>query len=305
MDLKIKIGRTTYDNPVWVASGTFGSGKEFEDFLELKKVGAIVAKTVTLNAREGNPPPRTVETPSGMLNAIGLENKGAAELVANTYPFLKRTGTKIVISISGANKKEFVECADIVAEKNFPHAVELNLSCPNVEHGGTKHRLIAQDAAATERLVKAVRRKIKCDLIAKLTPNVTDITSIAMAAEAGGADAVALVNTYMGMAVDAETRKPVLGNIAGGLSGPAIKPMALKAVRDAYLAVKIPVIGIGGIMKGTDVVEFMLCGATAVQVGTVNLVDPAGQGRILREFETYLKRHRVKKAKDLIGKLKG
>jgi dihydroorotate dehydrogenase (NAD+) catalytic subunit len=287
-----------------VASGTFGSGKEFEDFLDLKKVGAIVTKTITLNAREGNPPPRTVETASGMLNSIGLENKGAEELVAKTYPFLKRTGTKIVISISGADKKEFVECAGRISEKGFPHAIELNLSCPNVEHGGTKHRLVAQDAVATEHIVKAVRKKTKCDIIAKLTPNVTDIASIAMAAEAGGANAVALVNTYMGMAVDPETMKPILGNIIGGLSGPAIKPMALKAVRDVYLAVKIPVIGVGGIMKGTDVAEFMLCGATAVQTGTVNLVDPAGQGRILEEFKIYLKRQGIKKAKDLIGKLK-
>ena len=303
MDLTINIAGTTYKNPVWVASGTFGSGEEFVDFVDLSRVGAIVTKTVTLKAREGNPPPRVVETASGMLNSIGLENKGAAYFKKEIYPFLKKQKTNTVISIAGFSEGEFAECADMLAENKFPAAIELNLSCPNVVHGGTKRALIAQDPKATESAVKRVKQKTKCAVIAKLSPNVTDIAEIARAAEAGGADAVALVNTYLGLAVDAETMRPVLGNIVGGLSGPAIKPLALRAVRDVYRAVKIPVVGIGGVMKGTDVAEFMLCGASAVQVGTANLADPSAHNRILDEFGEYLKRKKIKSARELVGKI--
>ena len=303
MDLTVKINGTSYKNPVWVASGTFACGEEFADLIDLSKVGAIVTKTVTLRPREGNPPPRIVETSSGMLNSIGLENKGARHFKNEILPLLKKQKTRIIISIAAFSDKEFAECAEMLSEENFPAAIELNLSCPNVAHGGTKRALVAQDATATERAVAAVRKRVKRTLIAKLSPHVTDIGEIAKAAEAGGADAVALVNTYPGLAVDAEAMKPVLGNIVGGLSGPAIKPLALKAVRDAHREVNIPIVGIGGIMKGTDVAEFMLCGASAVEVGTANLADPAAHNRILKEFEEYLERKNIKKARDLVGKI--
>ncbi|MFH1877780.1 MAG: dihydroorotate dehydrogenase [Candidatus Omnitrophota bacterium] len=303
MDLRIKIGGTVFKNPVWSASGTFGSGREFTEFIDVSEAGAIVAKTVTLEAREGNPPQRIVETPSGMLNSIGLENKGVEFFKQENYPFLKSVKTRVVISVAGFSAEDFAECAERASEKNFPDAIEVNLSCPNVKHGLTRGRLIAQDAGATRRTVARVRKKTGCLVIAKLTPNVTDIAEIARAAEDGGADAVSLVNTYLGMAVDAYKMKPVLGNIVGGLSGPAIKPMALRAVWEVYKAVKVPVIGMGGIMSGTDAAEFMLCGARAVQVGTANLADPAAHNRILREFREYLDENKIKKASDLTGRL--
>lgn len=303
MDLKVKIGDVTFKNPVWVASGCFGYGEEFSDFIDLNEVGAIVTKTVTPEAREGNPTPRIVETPSGLLNSIGLENKGIDHLIKNYLPRLRKLNTKTVVSIAGNGEKEFIICAEKLSGKNEPDAIEVNLSCPNVSHKETKYALIAQDAKSTEKIISAIRSRTKCPIIAKLTPNVTDIAEIAKAAEGGGAHAVSLVNTYMAMAVDAENMKPVLGNIVGGLSGPAIKPMALKAVRDVYNGVKIPVVGIGGVMTGIDIAEFMLCGATAVQTGTSNLVDPVSYNRILKEFKDYL-RKKKKSAKSIIGKLK-
>lgn len=304
MDLTVKIGNVTFENPVWTASGTFGHGREFEPFLDLKKIGAVVTKTVTLKPREGNPPPRIVETPSGMLNSIGLENKGIDRFIEEAIPYLRKAGARMIVSVAGFEKEDFISCAEKLSGTNAPDAIELNLSCPNVKHGHTKHALIAQDAAATEEIVSLVRTRTKCALIAKLTPNVTDITAIAKAAEAGGADAVALINTYFGMAVDADTMKPLLGNVAGGLSGPAIKPMALKAVWDVSGAVKIPVVGMGGIMTGRDVAEFMLCGASAVEVGTASLVDPPACGRILEEFTEYLHKKNMKSARELVRKLK-
>ncbi|RKY42147.1 MAG: dihydroorotate dehydrogenase [Candidatus Makaraimicrobium thalassicum] len=304
MGLRIKIGKVTFPNPVWVASGTFGSGEEFQDFLDLGTIGAVITKTVTLKAREGNPPPRIVETPSGLLNSIGLENKGIDHFRKEVYPVLRELKTKIIISIAGADKKEILKCAGRLLEEEPPDAIEVNLSCPNVTQKATGYRLISQDPRATERIVSSLRRETTCALIAKLTPDVTDVAAIARAAEAGGADAVSLVNTYPGMAVDAEDMKPVLGNVIGGLSGPAIKPLALKAVRDVYNSVNVPVIGIGGIMTGTDVAEFMLCGARAVQVGTANLADPGAYTRILAEFKLYLKRKKIDKAGALTGRLK-
>jgi len=304
MDLKIRIGKVRFDNPIWSASGTFGYGEEFKDFIDLDKVGAIVAKTVTLHERSGNPVPRVVETPSGLLNSIGLENKGVESFKRDAMPFLKKTKAKAIVSIAGATKDEFVQCAKALSGKYKPDAIEINLSCPNVSHRGGKHPLFAQDPVATKDIVSSVKRKTNAMLIVKLTPSVTDIASVAQAARKGGADAVALVNTYPAMAVDAEEMRPLLGNITGGLSGPAIKPMALKAVWDVYNKVDIPIIGIGGIMTGTDVAEFMLCGASAVQVGTANFVDPASQSRILKEFIAYLRKKKLNKASDLIGKLK-
>ncbi|MEA3489596.1 MAG: dihydroorotate dehydrogenase [Candidatus Omnitrophota bacterium] len=303
MDLKIKIGKITFKNPVWVASGTFGYGKEFEDFLDLGSVGAVITKTLTLNAREGNPPPRIVETPSGLLNSIGLENQGIDHFIREYWPFLKKIGTKVIISITGTGREEFVRCAERIAGEIRPDAVEINLSCPNVTHRGTRFRLMAQDPVTTGKVITAVRKRIGCPVIAKLTPDVTDITVVARAAESAGADAVSLVNTYPAMAVDAEEMRPVLGNMTGGLSGPAIKPMALKAVWDVYNSVKVPVIGIGGVMTGKDCAEFVLCGARAVQVGTANLADPVAYARILDEFTAYLKKKKIKKIKDLVGRL--
>ncbi len=304
MDLKVRIGKLEFKNPIWVASGTFGYAQEFQDFVDFGKVGAIATKTLTLTKREGNPPPRIVETPSGMLNSIGLENQGIEHFTKEYHPFLKKLKTKIIVSIAGEKKDEILKCARILIEKALPDAIEVNLSCPNVTHKATRHQLIAQDAHSTGKILTALRKKVKCVLIAKLTPNVTDIMPIAKAVEGSGCDAVSLVNTYFGMAVDAEAMKPLLGKVIGGLSGPAIKPMALKAVRDAYKSVKIPVIGIGGIMTGIDVAEFMLSGASAVQLGTVNLVDPPAYERILGEFTEYLMRHKIRKATELTGKLK-
>lgn len=303
-DMKVKIGKLLFKNPIWAASGTFGYGKEFEDFFDLDLLGAVVTKTITLNAREGNPPPRVVETPSGMLNSIGLENKGIKHFKNEYLPALKELGTRLVVSVAGFSKEDFERCADELSGAHAVDAIEINLSCPNVRHGHTRHSLIAQDPEATRDIVEAVRKRTKAVLIAKLTPNVTEIGLVAEAAEKGGADAVSLINTYFGMAVDAETMKPLLGNVTGGVSGPAIKPMALKAVWDVARRVKIPVIGIGGIMRGEDAAEFMLCGASAVQVGTANLVDPPACARIIGEFEAYLKRKKINKASELIGKLK-
>jgi dihydroorotate dehydrogenase (NAD+) catalytic subunit len=269
----------------------------------LERVGAIVTKTVTLNAREGNPPPRVIETASGVLNSIGLENAGARWFRENKYPILKKQKAKTVISFSALDPGELRECSRVLSDGKFPDAFELNLSCPNVSHGRKKELLIAQDEKAVKKAVKDVKKTTSRPVIVKLSPNVTDIGGIAKAAEEAGADAVAVVNTYQGIAVDAESMAPYFSRIVGGLSGPAIKPLALKAVRDVFRAVKIPVVGIGGIMTGIDVAEFMLCGASAVEVGTANLRDPASQGRILTEFCEYLKKHKIKKASELVGKI--
>ncbi|HNX90912.1 MAG TPA: dihydroorotate dehydrogenase [Candidatus Omnitrophota bacterium] len=304
IDMRIKIAGITFDNPVWTASGTFGYGQEFEGLVDLNKVGAIVAKTVTLNARDGNPAPRVVETPSGMLNSIGLENKGIDYFKKTGLSFMKKFRTKAIASIAGSTEEEFIKCAEIMSKDETPDAIEVNLSCPNVHHSAGKYKLFAQDPELIERLVGEIKKVSKVPVIVKLTPNVTDITETAKAAEEGGADAVSLVNTYLGMAVDAETMKPLLGNVVGGLSGPAIKPIALRAVREVYKSISIPIIGIGGIMSGLDVAEFMLCGARAVQVGTANFVDPSGIENIIKEFEEYLERKNIKNAEDIIGKLK-
>ncbi|MDD5488342.1 MAG: dihydroorotate dehydrogenase [Candidatus Omnitrophica bacterium] len=302
MELNTRIAGIDFKNPVWVASGTFGNGWEFDDIIDLEKVGAIITKTVTLAGREGNPPPRIVETASGLLNSIGLENKGVRAFVEDTLKKLIKLDTRVIVSIAG-DANGIAECVAVLSGECSPDALELNLSCPNVRHSGTSSRLVAQDAKATEEMVRIVKKKAGCPVFAKLTPNVTDISEIAMAAEQGGADGVVLVNTYLGMAVDAAKRKPVLGNVFGGLSGPAIKPLALKAVYDTHKRVKIPVIGIGGVMTGTDIAEFMLCGAAAVQTGTANLADPVSYERILAEFRHYLSEHHIKNASELTGAL--
>ncbi|KJJ84511.1 dihydroorotate dehydrogenase family protein [Candidatus Omnitrophus magneticus] len=302
-DLAIEIFGVKFNNPIWTASGTFGNGKEFQDFVDLRQVGAILPKTITVHERKGNPLPRIVESSSGLINSIGLENKGVEWFVKEVFPFLKATGTRIVVSVAGKNKEEFSECVTFLLAHCVPDAIEINLSCPNVAHANTKYSLFAQDPEASAEIVSAIKKIARVPLIAKLTPMVSDIREIAKSVETAGAQAVALVNTYPAMAIDAETFKPLIGNISGGLSGPAIKPMALKAVWDVYKSVKIPVIGIGGIMTGIDVAEFMIAGARAVQIGTVNFVDPGAYGRILKEFGDYLDRKKIKKSEELIGRL--
>ena len=306
MNLTTNIAGLTCKNPIWVASGTVRYGEELADFVDLDSIGAIVTKTVTLNPRAGNPPPRLVETASGMLNSIGLENSGVKAFKQKHYERLQQINTNIIINIAGNSKADFVKCAEILTENNFPAALELNLSCPNVFHNMSiiGKKLIAQDARLTEKIVAAVKKITDIPIVVKLTPNVTNIAEIAMAAEAGGADAISLVNTYIGMAVNAETMHPELGKIIGGLSGPAIKPLALRAVWEVAPFIKIPIIGIGGIMTGEDVAEFMLCGASAVQVGTANLINPDAYTRILLEFEDYLQRHDIANSADLVGGLK-
>jgi len=320
MELKVKIGKLELKNPVILASGTCGFGKEIEKLVDINALGAIITKTITLKKREGNPPPRIVETSSGMLNAIGLDNDGLKNFMFEKIPYLRTLKIPVIVSIAGDRIEEFVKLAEETQKSPCVKAIEVNLSCPNVVHPvrnfnkragisngvnkGTKHAILAQDSQAVEQIISSLRKITKRTLIAKLSPNVTDIKEIARSAEKGGADAVSLINTYPGMAVDISTMKPKLGNITGGLSGPAIKPLALKCVWDAYNAVKIPVIGAGGIMTAEDAVEFMLCGAQAVQVGTANFVDPKAPLRIADGIKKYLKDKRISSIKGLVGKLK-
>lgn len=301
IDLNIKIGKLELKNPVMVASGTFGP--EYGELLDISSLGAYVAKTITLNARTGNPPPRVFETASGMLNAIGLENKGVEYFVKNALPKLRRIKIPIIASIAGDDADEFEELASKLSKVKKISAIEVNLSCPNVKHG-TRDRLIAQDANDTYDIIKSIRQVTPLTVIAKLSPNVTDIKVIAKAAESAGADAISLINTLIGMAVDIDSKRPVLGNVTGGLSGPAIKPIALRMVRDAHKAVKIPVIGIGGIMDHKDAIEFILCGASAVQVGTANFAQPKSVAKIIDGIKGYMAKNSVKTVKELVGALK-
>lgn len=300
VNLSVKIGKLKLKNPVIAASGTFGD--EYSALVNIKALGAIVAKTVTLRPQAGNPPPRVVETPSGMLNAIGLENKGLDYFVKEKLPLLKKFSVPIIASISGDDEEEFAELARHLTRIKGIDAVELNLSCPNIRHG-PRDCLIAQDEEATHRIVKAARKSTSLTLIAKLSPNVTDITKIAKAAETAGADAVSLVNTFIGMAVDIEAKRPVLGNITGGLSGPAIKPLALRMVWEVYKKSAIPVIGMGGIMDYRDAIEFMLAGASAIQVGTANFVNPKAPVEIISGIKKYLKNNKIRSVNELIGNI--
>lgn len=288
--MKITIGKLKLKNPIMVASGTFGYAKEFEEFLDLKKLGAIVTKTITLKPRAGNPMPRICETAAGILNSIGLENPGVEAFVDEKLPYLAQLEVPIIVSISGNNKKEFSALAKRLDRERAVNGIELNISCPNITHNAlpiTHHGLIAQDKNATREVVRSVRKVTKKTLITKLSPNVTDIVEIAKAACKGGTDAVSLVNTFFGMAIDVETGRPHLGNVIGGLSGPCIKPIALKMVWDVARSIKQPVIGIGGIMNADDVKEFMIAGAKAVQIGSANFVEPGICGKILKEITNY------------------
>lgn len=298
--LKVTIGNLELKNPVTTASGTFGYGREYADFVDLDRLGGIFVKGTTLEPREGNDYPRMAETASGMLNAVGLQNKGVDYFVTHIYPEIKHYDTAIIVNVSGSTIEDYAACAEKLIELEKIPAIELNISCPNVKEGGMA---FGTSAASAARVTQAVRKVYPKTLIVKLSPNVTDITEIAKAVEAEGADAVSLVNTFLGMAIDAESRKPLLSTVTGGLSGPCIKPIALRMVWQVYHAVNIPVIGMGGISTWKDAVEFMLAGATAVQIGTYNFIDPTVSIQVIEGIENYLNRHHLHTVSELIGKL--
>ena len=299
-DLSVNIGNLKLSNPVMTASGTFGYGKEFEDFVDLEKIGGIIVKGTTLHRREGNPYPRMAETPMGMLNAVGLQNKGVDYFISEIYPQIKDIRTNMIVNVSGSAIEDYVQTAEKINElENIP-AIELNISCPNVKQGGMAFGVTAKGAAE---VVKAVREVYKKTLIVKLSPNVTDITEIARAVEGSGADSVSLINTLLGMAIDAEKRRPILSTITGGMSGAAVKPIALRMVWQVSKAVNIPVIGLGGIMNWKDAVEFLLAGASAIQIGTANFIDTAVTVKVADGINDYLDRHGFTSVKDIIGGL--
>lgn len=299
-DLRTSVGKLELANPVMTASGTFGYGTEFADFVDLERLGGVIVKGTTLHHREGNPYPRMAETPAGMLNAVGLQNKGVDYFCEHIYPTIKDYKTNMIVNVSGSAIEDYVATAErINALENIP-AIELNISCPNVKQGGMAFGVTAKGAAE---VVSAVRRVYDKTLIVKLSPNVTDITEIARAAEAAGADSVSLINTLLGMAIDAERRRPVLSTVTGGMSGPAVKPIALRMVWQVAKAVNIPVVGLGGISNGTDAIEFMLAGASAIEVGTANFIDPSVTGKIVDEINAYLDRHGFSSVRDIIGAL--
>ena len=299
-DLSVQLGSLKFKNPIMVASGTFGYGKEVERFTDVKRLGAIVAKTVTLKPRLGNPPPRIVEVTAGMLNAIGLQNDGVDQFVREKMPYLRKLNIPVVVSIAGDTLEEWQELALRFSQVSGVSAIELNLSCPNIHH--QQGLEWAQDLTLATEIVKIVRSQTKQFLIAKLSPEVADIRPIAKAVESAGADAVSVMNTIRGMAIDVEKRKPILANATGGLSGPAIKPIALRLVWQVAGAVDIPVIGIGGIMSSEDALEFILAGATAVQVGTANYINPRVTVEIIDGLEGYLRKKKIKTIRELIGK---
>ena len=297
-DLSVNIGELQMKNPVMTASGTFGYGEEFADFIELSRIGGIIVKGTTLHKREGNPYPRMAETPSGMLNAVGLQNKGVHYFVEHIYPRIKDIQTNMIVNVSGSAIEDYAETAAIINELDKIPAIELNISCPNVKQGGMG---FGTTCSGAESVTSAVRKAYDGTMIVKLTPNVTDITEIARAVEAAGADAVSLTNTFLGMAIDVEKRKPMLSTITGGLSGPCIRPIAVRMVWQVANAVKVPVVGLGGIASGRDAIEFLLAGATAVQIGTANFVDPQVTVKAIDYIEDYLKRHQITSVRELIG----
>jgi dihydroorotate dehydrogenase (NAD+) catalytic subunit len=301
VDLRIKIGKLKLKNPVLVSSGTFGCGQQYEDLVDLKEIGAIVTKTITLQKKEGNIPPRIAETYAGMLNAIGLENEGLDYFTKNILPYLDSLKTPYIVSIAAKEENDYCTLVKALDKLNIK-AIELNISCPNVK--SKKKYMFSQDAKATFKLVSKVKKLTKATVIVKLTPNVTDIKEIASSAEEAGADAVSLVNTFLAMAIDIKSRKSKLGNITGGLSGPAIKPLALRMVYEAASVLKIPIIGQGGIMTSEDALEFIIAGATAVSVGTANFIEPQSTIIIKKGIEKYLIKNKMKSVKQLRGTIK-
>jgi len=298
MDLSVRIGSLTLRNPVIAASGCFGYGVEYADVVDLSSLGGVAVKGLFLAERDGHPAPRIVETPAGMLNAIGLQGIGVRRFVAEKLPELRERGATVIVNICGSTIDEYVELARILSEAEGVGALELNISCPNIKEGGIT---FGCSLNGTFDVVSAVRKATRLPVIPKLTPNVTDVGAIARAAEQAGADAVSLVNTFLAMAIDIETRRPKLSNIVGGLSGPAIRPIAVRMVYETRQAVKIPVIGMGGIADARDAIEFMIAGASAVQIGTASFVDPFIWSKLLDGIRDYMRRHGVARVADLIG----
>ncbi len=298
VDLSVEIGKLKLKNPIMTASGTFGYGEEFADFIDLNRLGGIIVKGTTLHHREGNPYPRMAETPSGMLNAVGLQNKGVDYFIEHIYPRIKDLDTRVIVNVSGSCIDDYVAVCEKLSPLDKVAAVEINISCPNVKQGGMG---FGTTCSGAENVTSAVRKAYDGTMIVKLTPNVTDITEIARAVEAAGADAVSLTNTFLGMAIDVEKRKPMLSTITGGLSGPCIRPIAVRMVWQVANAVKVPVVGLGGIASGRDAIEFLLAGATAVQIGTANFVDPQVTVKAIDYIEDYLQRHQIASVRELIG----
>jgi dihydroorotate dehydrogenase (NAD+) catalytic subunit len=300
IDLSIKVAHLDLRNPVMTASGTFGYGEEYQDFVDLGRLGGIVVKAVTGSNREGNAYPRMAETASGMLNSVGLQNKGVDYFVKEIYPVIKDFDTNVIVNVSGSTIEEYVEVAERINELEKIPAIELNISCPNVKQGGM---VFGTNPTLATEVTSAVRKVYKKDLIVKLSPNVTSISEMAKAAVDGGADVLSLINTLLGMAIDADKKKPILSTVTGGLSGPAIKPIALRMVWQVSKAVKVPIIGMGGIMNATDAIEFLLAGASAVQLGTSNFIDPNITMKIVDGIEAYCRLHKVGSVKELVGGL--
>jgi dihydroorotate dehydrogenase (NAD+) catalytic subunit len=301
VDLAVNIGDLKLKNPVTTASGTYGYGEEFTDFMDVNRLGGIFVKGLTLENREGNPYPRMAETPSGMLNSVGLQNKGIDYFINSIYPRIRHFDTQIIPNVNGSTIEDYVTVTEKLDAIEGIEAIELNISCPNVKAGGMAFGINPKSAYEATKAVRDVYHKT---LIVKLSPNVTSIGEMAKIVVDAGADSVSLVNTFLAMAINSETRKPILGMVTGGLSGPAIKPIALRMVWEVYRAVKVPVVGMGGIMNTADAIEFMLAGSTAIQVGTANFIDPAISIKILDGIEDYMDRHGVKSVTELIGALK-
>ncbi len=300
MDLSVRIGTLQLSNPLLAASGCFGYGVEYADAVDLAMLGGVISKGLFLEPREGHPPERIVETPSGMLNAIGLQGIGVRRYVLEKLPELRRRRATNIVNICGSTLGEYVEIARVLSDAEGVHALELNISCPNIKEGGIT---FGCSFHGTFDVVSAVKKVTHLPVIPKLTPNVTDVAAIARAAEEAGADAVSLVNTFLAMAIDIDTRRPKLSNIVGGLSGPAIRPIAVRMVYECQRAVRIPVIGMGGIASARDVLEFIIAGATAVQVGTANFVDPFIWSKLLDGVREYLRSHRIDRIADLVGSI--
>ncbi len=297
---EINLSGLVLRNPVLTASGTFGYGLEYADFVDFSRIGGIIVKGTTLHPRQGNPYPRMAETPSGMLNAVGLQNKGVDHFAEKIYPQIKDLDTQVIVNVSGSTVEDYVACAERIDNLENIHAIELNVSCPNVKAGGMAFGVSCEGIS---RVVSAVRKAYRGHLMVKLSPNVTNIADIALAAEASGADSVSLINTLLGMAVNAETRRPVLSTVTGGLSGACVKPVALRMVWQVAKAVKIPVVGLGGISSSTDAIEFLLAGASAVEIGTANFINPAISQEVAEGIVAYCERHGVSKVSELTGAL--
>ena len=300
MDLSVRIGSLTLKNPLIAASGCFGYGVEYASVFDISTLGAIATKGLFLSEREGHPPPRIVETPAGMLNAIGLQGIGAGRFVEEKLPELRALGATVIVNVCGTTLDEYVEVSRIISDAEGVGAIELNISCPNIKEGGIQ---FGCSLAGTFAVVDAVRRVTRLPIIPKLTPNVTDVASFARAAEDAGADAVSLVNTFLAMVIDVETRRPRIANGVGGLSGPAIRPIAVRMVHECHQMVKIPILGMGGIADARDALEFVIAGAAAVQVGTANFVDPFIWPKLLAGITDYLERHQIARVSDLVGSL--